>query len=41
MNSPRVLLTGPQWFADLLAFCERGLQETGAQVRVVNTNGAP
>jgi spore maturation protein CgeB len=38
MKSPRVLLTGPQWFGDLLAFCERGLIELGADVRVFPTN---
>lgn len=40
MSAPRVLLVGPQWFGDLLSFCERGLQEAGAQVRVLPLNDA-
>jgi len=40
MKSPRVLLIGPQWFGDLLAFCERGLIDLGADVRVIATNDA-
>jgi spore maturation protein CgeB len=38
MRSPKVLLTGSKWFGDLLAFCERGLLELGAEVRAVATN---
>src|SRR5215470_11556058 len=41
MKSPRVLLIGPQWFGDLLAFCKRGLLDLGADVRAIATNGAP
>lgn len=34
----KVLLTGVDWFGDLIAFCERGLRELGAEVRTVPTN---
>jgi spore maturation protein CgeB len=38
MTAPKALLTGPQWFGDLLTFCERGLSELGVEVRVLATN---
>jgi spore maturation protein CgeB len=40
VKPPKVLLTGADSFHDLLAFCERGLREAGADVRVLVTNRA-
>jgi len=39
--TPKVLLTGPAWFGDLLVFCERGLRELGCDVRTIAVNRAP
>lgn len=41
MTAPRVLLTGPQWFGDLLSFCERALIDLGVEVSVFPTNYRP
>ncbi len=38
MRTPKILITGSQWFGDLLPFCERGLLSLGAEVRTVATN---
>jgi spore maturation protein CgeB len=38
---PRILLTGPDWFGGLLEFCEHGLQDLGAEVRVAPTRVHP
>jgi spore maturation protein CgeB len=37
MSAPRILVTGPEWFGDLLAYCQRGLEQLGANVRVAGT----
>ena len=37
MSAPRILVTGPEWFGDLLACCQRGLEQLGADVRVAGT----
>jgi spore maturation protein CgeB len=37
----KVLLTGPEWFGDLLPYCEDGLREMGHDVRRLPVNQAP
>jgi spore maturation protein CgeB len=41
MKKPRVLLTGPDWFGELVPFCARALEALNAEVRVGITHAYP
>jgi spore maturation protein CgeB len=41
MKKPRVLLTGPEWYGDLLLFCERAFAQLDVPCRVLPVNQAP